>query len=95
MWSQGAYSQVHLFARALARAGSMDTQALVEQALGLEMDAPEGHVTIDPDNHHTWLRPRIGVLGPDGAFNLAWEARAPVRPDPYLTSYGPVETWLD
>ncbi len=95
MWSQGAYSQVHLFARALARAGSTDTNALVEQALGLEMDAPEGHVTIDPDNHHTWLRPRIGVLQADGTFQLAWEAKAPVRPDPYLTSYGPVETWLE
>ncbi len=95
MWSQGAYNQVHMFARALARAGSTDTEALVEHALGLEMDAPEGHVTIDPDNHHTWLRPRIGVLQADGAFDLAWEAKAPVRPDPYLTSYGPVETWLD
>ncbi len=95
MWSQGAYTQVHLFARALARANSIDTETLVEQALGLEMDAPEGHVTIDPDNHHTWLRPRIGVLGADGDFNLVWEAKAPVRPDPYLTSYGPVETWLD
>lgn len=95
MWSQGAYMQVHLFARALARAGSTDTEALVEAALGLEMDAPEGHVTIDPDNHHTWLRPRIGVLDGSGSFALAWEAKAPVRPDPYLTSYGPVATWLD
>lgn len=95
MWSQAAYSQVHLFARALARAGSIDTEALVAHALGLEMDAPEGHITVDPDNHHTWLRPRIGVLGAHGAFELAWEARAPVRPDPYMTSYGPPATWLD
>lgn len=95
MWSQTAYSQVHLFARALARAGTTDTDALVKAALGLDLDTPEGHVTIDPDNHHTWLRPRIGVLGADGQFALAWQARAPVRPDPYLTSYGPVETWLD
>ncbi len=95
MWSQGAYTQVHLFARALARAGTTDTETLVSHALGLQMNAPEGRVTIDPDNHHAWLRPRIGVLGSDGNFKMAWEASAPVRPDPYLTSYGPVETWLD
>lgn len=95
MWSQGAYSQVYLFAQALARAGTTDTDALVQAALGVGMDAPEGRVMIDADNHHTWLRPRIGMLDQTGNFQLLWEARAPVRPDPYLTSYGPVETWLD
>ena len=95
MWSQGAYSQVYLFAQALARAGTTDTDALVQAALGVGMDAPKGRVMIDADNHHTWLRPRIGMLDQTGNFQLLWEARAPVRPDPYLTSYGPVETWLD
>ncbi len=95
MWSQGAYMQVHLFARALAIAGTTDPEALVQAACAIDIDAPEGRVMLDPDNHHTWLRPRIGVLNAHGAFDVVWEAGAPVRPDPYLTTYGPVETWLD
>ena len=63
MWSAGAYAQVQLFARALARAGTLDTQRLVEAALGLSFDAPEGAIQIDPDNNHIWLTPRIGGSG--------------------------------
>ena len=55
-----AYAQVHLFALALERAGTLDTQRLVEAALGLSFEAPEGAIQIDPDNNHTWLTPRIG-----------------------------------
>src|SRR5690606_35758804 len=55
MCSAGAYAQVHLFARALERAGTLDTQRLVEAALGLSFEAPEGSIQIDPDNNHTWL----------------------------------------
>ena len=46
MWSAGAYAQVNLFALALERAGTLDTQRLVEAALGLSFEAPEG---TDPD----------------------------------------------
>src|SRR4029079_4605106 len=84
MWSAGAYAQVHLFALALARAGTLDTQRLVEAALGLSFDAPEGQIQIDPDNSHTWLTPRIGRVRSDGGFDVVWEAKAAVKPDPYL-----------
>lgn len=84
MWSAGAYAQVHLFAAALARAGTLDTQRLVEAALGLSYEAPEGPIRIDPENNHTWLTPRIGRVRADGGFDVVWEADAPVRPDPYL-----------
>jgi branched-chain amino acid transport system substrate-binding protein len=84
MWSAGAYAQVHLFALALARAGTLDTQRLVEAALGLSFEAPEGQIQIDPDNSHTWLTPRIGRVRSDGGFDVVWEAKAAVKPDPYL-----------
>ena len=94
MWAETAYMQVHLFARALARTGTLDTEQLVAATHGQEIEAPEGRVTIDPDNHHAWLRPRIGVLDRAGNFEIAWEAKASLRPDPYLTSFGPAGTWL-
>src|SRR3984957_3188647 len=70
MWSAGAYAQVNLFALALERAGTLDTQRLVEAALGLSFEAPEGTVQIDPENNHTWLTPRIGRVRGDGGFDV-------------------------
>jgi branched-chain amino acid transport system substrate-binding protein len=84
MWSAGAYAQVKLFAAALERAGTLDTQKLVEAALGLGLEAPEGPIQIDPDNNHTFLMPRIGRTRSDGEFDIVWEAKALVKPDPYL-----------
>ncbi|WP_024507381.1 transporter substrate-binding domain-containing protein [Bradyrhizobium sp. ARR65] len=85
MWSAGAYAQVKLFAMALAQAGSLDTQRLVDAALGLSLDAPEGPIQIDPDNNHLWLTPRIGRARADGAFDVVWEGKGPIKPDPYLS----------
>jgi branched-chain amino acid transport system substrate-binding protein len=85
MWSAGAYAQVKLFARALAQAGSLDTQRLVDAALGLSLDAPEGPVQIDADNNHVWLTPRIGRARADGRFDIVWESKGPIKPDPYLS----------
>jgi ABC-type branched-subunit amino acid transport system substrate-binding protein len=84
MWSAGAYAQTHLFALALENAGTLDTQRLVDAALGQSFEAPEGSIRIDPDNNHTWLTPRIGRVRRDGQFDIIWEGKAAVKPDPYL-----------
>ncbi|SON55722.1 Aliphatic amidase expression-regulating protein [Hartmannibacter diazotrophicus] len=95
MWSEVAYSQAHLFAAALERAGTLDTQRLTEAALGLDWQAPGGRMLIEPENHHTWLTPRIGRVRADGEFDIVWEAKGPVRPDPYLTCSAPAgNAWL-
>ncbi|RYB05231.1 transporter substrate-binding domain-containing protein [Lichenibacterium ramalinae] len=86
MWSQTAYAQVHLFARALAEAGSLDARRLGEAALRTRFAAPEGDLAFDAENRHLWLTPGIGVARPDGQFDILWRADAPVRPDPWLAS---------
>ena len=93
-WSEMAYSQVHLFARALQRTGSMDRRKLVEAVRGVQFDSPEGVITVDAENNHCALTPRIGVCRSDGEFDIAWEAAGPVKPDPYLTTFGFTEFWL-
>ncbi|CAN7475093.1 transporter substrate-binding domain-containing protein [Acidovorax sp. Leaf78] len=93
-WSEMAYTQVHLFARALQRAGSMDRRKLVEAARAVSFDSPEGRVTVDAENNHCALTPRIGICRADGQFDIAWEASEPVRPDPYLSTFGFSEFWL-
>jgi branched-chain amino acid transport system substrate-binding protein len=95
MWSEMAYNQVHLFARALARAQTLDTARLVEAVHEVEFDSPEGLLRIDPGNNHAVLTPRIAICRSDGKFDVVWESRDPIKPDPYLTAYGLAEFWLD
>lgn len=95
MWSEMAYNQVHLFALALARTRSLDAARLVDALHDVQFDSPEGMLRIDPENNHAILTPRIAVCRPDGAFDIVWEGRTPVKPDPYLISYGFAEFWLD
>ena len=95
MWAEGAYSQVKLFARALAVTGSLDTQKLVQGAMKVSVEAPAGTLRLDPENQHAWLRPRIARVGANGAFELLWQAHAPIKPDPYLTTDGFASFWLD
>lgn len=94
VWSQPAYAQVHLFAKALARVGSMDASKLAAAMLQEEMDAPEGKLFFDENTRHLWVTPRIGVLGQEGLFDIVWEAPTAVRPDPYLVTSRFDETWL-
>ena len=93
-WSEMAYAQVHLFARALQRCGSMDRRKLVGAVHAVRLDAPEGRISVDAENNHCYLTPRIGVCRSDGQFDIVWEANEPVRPDPYLSTFGFSEFWL-
>lgn len=93
-WSEMAYSQVHLFARALERAGSLDRRKLVNAVHKVSFDSPEGPIAIDAENNHCALTPRIGVCRSDGQFDVVWEGSGPVKSDPYLSTFGFSEFWL-
>lgn len=94
-YAASGYTAMRLFAAALALAGGMDTQRIMRCARGLELEAPHGRVTIDPENNHTWLTPRVGVWNGKDAFNIVWAAAQPVQPDPWLVSYGGVDDLLE
>ncbi|HEX7686690.1 MAG TPA: transporter substrate-binding domain-containing protein [Burkholderiaceae bacterium] len=93
-WSEMAYSQVHLFARALERSGSLDTVKLVNALRKVRFDSPEGPIAIDVDNNHLALTPRIGRCRADGQFDVVWQSAEPIRPDPYLSTFGFANFWL-
>ena len=94
MWSQTAYAQIHLFARALELAETLDTHRLGQAALAVDYMSPEGRLHFDPENRHVWSTPRIGVANAKGQFDIAWESQVQIRPDPYLASIRFEEPWL-
>lgn len=85
-YSEPAYLQVQLFARAVERLGRIDCRQVALEVLRDEFEAPEGLVCVDPDTRHLWLTPRIGVARRDGLFELVWEGGGIIRPDPYLAT---------
>jgi branched-chain amino acid transport system substrate-binding protein len=84
---EAAYFQTHLLANALRRAESDHVRELLRVLPGSEFAAPQGLVRIDEDNHHTYLRPRIGRVNAKGQFDILEEATSWVRPDPYLVEH--------
>ena len=84
---ESAYFQVMLFAKALIEAGDAHTDSLLKVLRGMEVEAPQGRVRIDPDNNHCWVYSRIGRSREDGDFEIVKESKRTVRPDPYLMSY--------
>ncbi|MBX6320635.1 MAG: transporter substrate-binding domain-containing protein [Rhodospirillaceae bacterium] len=91
MCAEAAYFQVHVFARALARCNSMDTDVLRPVVLGSDFEAPQGRICIARENNHTELWTRIGRLNAAGQFDIVHESTLAVRPDPYLVSHGILE----
>lgn len=83
--AETAYIAVHLLARAVSRAKSVRFEAVRDAARGLQFDAPQGEVTIEPENLHCWMRPRIGRSRADGTFDIVMDSPTAIRPDPYLT----------
>jgi len=82
---EAAYFQVHLFAKAVAKAESTDPRTIREAARGLTYSTPGGLVRIEPTNQHTWKTSRIGKIQEDGQFIVVWSSDKPIRPDPYLS----------
>jgi urea transport system substrate-binding protein len=84
--SLSTYVCVMLLARAIRRAGSADVAAVRRAASNHRYDSPQGPVWVDPDNNHCFLTPRLARSVPGCQFEIFWEADAPERPDPYLST---------
>ncbi len=81
---EAAYFQVHLFAKAVKKAGSIEAPAIRSAARGLIYAAPGGLIRIDPRNQHTWKVSRIGRIQRNGQFKIVWSSGDPLPPRPYL-----------
>jgi urea transport system substrate-binding protein len=77
-----------LLGRAIQSAGTADARAVRKAVSADRFDAPQGPIRIDPDNNHCFVTPRLARSTLDGSFQVFWEARQPIKPDPFLV-------WLD
>lgn len=81
---ESAYTQVFLWKEAVERSGSLaasEVRKVLEK--NIKFDGPGGSVRIDPRNHHTYKRLRIGRIGPDQQFEIVYESPELIRPEPY------------
>jgi urea transport system substrate-binding protein len=78
---------VYLWKMAVEKAKSTDVAAVKTAAKGIEFAAPEGMVTVDGDNQHTFKTVRIGKINAEGLIDEVWATDKPVKPDPYLCTY--------
>ena len=88
MCAEAAYFQVHMFAKALAEADSMETDRLRPAVLGADFDAPQGRVSVNAATGHTDLWTRIGRVNRAGQFDIVQQSSEPIWADPYLLGYG-------
>jgi len=86
---EAGYVGVHLWAKAVEKAGSTNAEKVKAASKGLTFDAPEGKVTIDGSNQHIYKTARIGKLQPNGLINQVGGSDKPIKPDPFLKTY----TW--
>jgi urea transport system substrate-binding protein len=80
---EAGYFGVYLWAEAVKKAGTFDTDKVREALKGVSYQAPEGLVTIEPSNNHTHKIVQIGRARPDGQFEVVWRTAGPVAPEPF------------
>lgn len=84
---ESSYFQVYLWKQAVEKAGEASSAAVIQAIKGQTFDAPNGKVTIDAENLHSYLTPRIAQWGADGQGKIIYEYPEPTRPLPYV-AYG-------
>jgi urea transport system substrate-binding protein len=84
--TQAAYEGPLLWALACEKAKSFDTDKVIAAQVGVELDAPEGKVKVH-ENHHLWSKTKIGRARTDGQYDVIWQTKEWVEPNPFPAGY--------
>ncbi|WP_060907683.1 urea ABC transporter substrate-binding protein, partial [Streptomyces scabiei] len=71
---EAAYISVYLWKEMVEKAGSFDVPKVKKASGGIELDAPEGKVTVDGATQHVYKTARIGRIGSDGLIEEVWNS---------------------
>ena len=91
---EAAYFGVYLWAQAVNEAESDNVDEVREAIRHQSLRAPEGIVSIDPENLHTWKTVRVGRINEHGQFDVVWSSGRPVRPVPF-PPFRTQDAWLE
>lgn len=80
---EAAYFGVYLWSQAVEDAGTDDVSSVRRHLANQSYPAPQGIVSIDANNGHTWKTVRIGRVRSDGQFDVVWSSGRPLRPVPF------------
>ena len=82
---EATYIGLNMWAQAVAKAGTTDTDKVIAAMAGQTFQAPGGFMsTMDKANHHHLHKPVfIGEVKADGQFNVVWKTKGPVVADPW------------
>ncbi|MDP4609321.1 MAG: ABC transporter substrate-binding protein, partial [Burkholderiaceae bacterium] len=81
---EATYIGLNMWAQAVAKAGTTDTDKVVAAMAGQTFQAPGGFMsTMDKENHHLHKPVFIGEVKADGQFNVVWKTKGPVVADPW------------
>jgi urea transport system substrate-binding protein len=81
---EATYIGIHMWAQAVEKAKSTDTDKVIAAMAGQTFKAPGGFVsTMDPNNHHLHKPVFIGEVKADGQFNVVWKTKGPIKAQPW------------
>lgn len=81
---EATYIGIHMWAQAVEKAKSTDTDKVIAAMAGQSFKAPSGFtVKMDEKNHHLHKPVFIGEVKADGQFNVVWKTKGPVRAAPW------------
>ncbi len=81
---EATYIGIHMWAQAVKKAGSTDTDKVIAAMAGQTFTAPSGITSMmDPKNHHLHKSVFIGEIKADGQFNVVWKTPGPVKAQPW------------
>ncbi len=81
---EATYIGFQMWAAAVKKAGSTDTDKVVAAMAGQTFTAPSGITSkMDEKNHHLHKSVFIGEIKADGQFNVVWKTPGPVKAQPW------------
>ena len=81
---EATYVGIHMWAQAVEKAKSTDTDKVIAAMAGQKFKAPSGfELVMDPTNHHLHKPVMIGEIKGDGQFNVVYKTKTAIRAQPW------------
>jgi urea transport system substrate-binding protein len=79
-WS---YTGLYLWKEAVEKAGSFEVDKVIAALSDMENNSPGGMVKMHHNNHHLAKKVLIGEIRPNGQFEIIYETKDLVSPEPF------------